>query len=229
MAARVDLALSEHRLLEQATSVPPLMPQSGHRSGGKCTLATWRLHCMSMLLAGSTAAVLAICLVPVDSLRPLPWWSWSAFPFVLAAMALLHETGHYVAARLHRQDARILMFHNGQLQARCVIADDVRHRTTAGTLRILAAGPLTDGALLVATAATTRAFALHPLAAVTMVCALAGLLLNLMPGKRSDYAKMLALAPRDRPASEAIGWFVVSMLGVLALAYLATLTGLTRH
>lgn len=230
MAARLDLALAEHRLLEQ-TAAPqsPPPPPPGHLPDGHCSDASWRLHCALTLLPACALAVAAMSLLPVQALMPLPWWGWAAMPFALMAMSLLHETGHYLMARLHGQTANIRMFQQGQLQARCVIGQAARPRTAAAMLRILAAGPWTDSALVAATAAATRAFAFHPVAAVTVLCALAGLIANVMPGKRSDYAKMLALAPYDPVAFEIAGWFVVGILAMLALAYLTALTGLARH
>ncbi|RMH92972.1 hypothetical protein EBB59_07030 [Lysobacter pythonis] len=176
---------------------------------------------------GACLAVVTIIVLAIPKLSVLPWWAGLFLPFMLTATSLIHEIGHFLVARLHGHSALIQMFKHGQLQARCVIEATGELPDSHTTVRILASGPWTDCAILVGCAVAVHFIAPHPLINLSLMCALLGFTFNLLPGKTSDFARMLGMVSVHRGLLVAAAWLGSVLLLAVALLTLSRLTGLS--
>lgn len=221
-----DLRLLEHGLPTCSGEVR-VIPIANASIESPLSRQTWRRWCVMVLAAAAAmAATSASAALPPTQL-PAPWWVWLMLPFILATTVLLHESSHYLVARLQGMPASIRLYQNGQLQARCIIEPGLAPGAHARLLRVLAAGPLADCALLAIAIVLTRTDTPYPIAGVVLLCSLAGLAMNLLPGRRSDHGRMLTMTPHAGPLHRTLAWLVSALAGGLALLQLARLTGLT--
>lgn len=221
-----DLTLLEHGLPSRYLEVR-VIPIANAPIGSPLSRETWRRWCVLVLTAAAAMAAASASAALPPAQLPAPWWAWLMLPFILAATVLLHESSHYLVARLQGMPASVRVYQDGQLQACCVIEPGSAPGAHARLLRVLAAGPLADCALLAISIVLTRTDVPYPIAGVILLCTLAGLAMNLLPGRRSDHGRMLTMTPYAGPLHRTLAWLVSVLAGGLALLQFARLTGLT--
>jgi len=208
IVARVDLALNEHHLLEQSNSLQAaslIQPIPSRR----VSEAIWWSHVVALLSVAVMSVFLHFQMVTTTASQ-LIGWGWLSIPIVIMATLLLHEGGHYAAARLCGHSAVIKMWRDGILFPRCVITPNGRPILVDHKLLILAAGPWIDGLLLLATTAYALFIYADFIVSISATCALLNLFFNLWPARHSDFGRILSLAP-----GQMLGMWVRRMCWVL--------------
>jgi len=215
VVARIDLALSEHHLLEQSDSLQPVSSILSSRRVGK---GIWWSHVLALLLVAAISVFLHFQVVATTT-DPLVGWGWLSIPIVIVATLLLHESGHYIVARLYGHSATIKMWRDGILLPRCVITSNGHPLLVNHKLLILAAGPWTDSLLLLATTAYAAFVHAAFIVRIAAICTLLNLLFNLWPGHHSDFGRIVSLAPDKRSGSWVRGmcWVLLPAMAIITL------------
>jgi len=225
LAAQVDFTLREHHLIKQADSLQAA-PRLRPLPSSQISAVAWWGHVLALLIAAIVSAIYYL-LSAMEGTEPLPGWDWLLTPIVLAAVLLFHEIGHYGVARLCGYGATIKIWKNGSMLFRCEVKTGNESLPAVQKLLILAAGPWADCLLLLAATTYLYLFDENFVVRLLAMCALVGLTFNLWPNRRSDFFRMLSLAPGhlSRLWVVRVCWVVLPLMSVAGFLVLFVLFG----